>query len=132
MKQCLISFFSTVKTLLLLLVCFYSLKGFAQGGSEYYRSLLDTTLYCQSLAQARNLTVILPTTFNVIRKTKYPLLIVFDRQNRGIFRQMVESIDYLTRFDAMPEAIIIGVTSGQQRTLETSLVPKMEKRPAKN
>jgi hypothetical protein len=124
MKQCLISFFSTVKTLLLLLVCFYSLKGFAQGSSEYYRSPLDTTLYSQSLAQARNLTVILPTTFNVIRKTKYPLLIVFDRQNRGIFRQMVESIDYLTRFDAMPEAIIIGVTSGQQRTLETSLRSK--------
>ncbi|HEX8504145.1 MAG TPA: hypothetical protein VF630_02170, partial [Hymenobacter sp.] len=111
MKQCLFSFFSNVKTFFLLLVCFYSLEGFAQGGSEYYRSPLDTTLYSKSLAQVRKLTVILPTTFNVTRKTKYPLIIVFDRQNRGIFRQTVESIDYLTRFDAMPEAIIIGVTS---------------------
>ena len=127
MKQCLFSFFSNVKTLLLLLVCFYPFEGFAQAGSEYYRSPLDTTLYSKPLAQVRKLTVILPTTFNAARKTKYPLIVVFDRQNRGIFRQVFESIDYLTRFDAMPEVIIIGITSERQRTLETSLRSENEK-----
>lgn len=107
--------------LFLLLGCLQAFDGFAQTGSEYYRAPLDTTLYSKSLAQVRKLTVILPTTFNAARRTKYPLIIVFDRQNRGIFRQIVESIDYLTRFDAMPEAVIIGISSAQQRTLETSL-----------
>ena len=121
MKHYLFSFFSKVRTLLIIIICFHSLDGFAQVGSEYYHSPLDTILYSKSLAQVRKLTIILPTTFNAVRSTKYPLVVVFDRQNRGIFRQIFESIDYLTRFDAMPEAVIVGITSEQQRALETSL-----------
>ena len=68
------------------------------------------------------MTIILPTTFNPKRKTKYPLILVFDRQNRAIFRQIFESINYLNRFDEIPEAVIIGLTTDpRQRNLETSL-----------
>lgn len=127
MDYCLFSCFAKVKRLLLVLIYLSPLHGSSQVGSEYYRGPVDTTLYSKPLAQIRQLTVILPTTFNAARKTKYPLIIVFDRQNRGIFRQVVESIDYLTRFDAMPEAVIIGVTSERQRTVETSLRSDNEK-----
>lgn len=94
----------------------------AQVASDYYRNPADTSLYSTALAQTRQLTIILPTTFNPNRKTKYPLIIVFDRQNKAIFRQLVESINYLNRFDEIPEAVIIGITSAsEQRDLETSL-----------
>lgn len=95
----------------------------AQVESEYYRNPADTTLYSKALGQNRRLTVILPTTFNPAKKTKYPLIIIFDRQNRAIFRQIFESVNYLNRFDQIPEAIIIGVTTTPgQRNDETSLL----------
>lgn len=94
----------------------------AQVASDYYGNPVDTSLYSLALAQTRQLTVILPTTFNPKRKTKYPLILVFDRQNKAIFRQLFESINYLNRFDEIPEAVIVGLTTDpQQRNLETSL-----------
>ena len=95
----------------------------AQVGSEYYQNPTDTTLYSKAFGQNRKLTIVLPTTFNSAKKTKYPLIIVFDRQNRAIFRQIVESINYLNRFDQIPEAVIVGVTTDpEQRNDETSLL----------
>lgn len=100
----------------------------AQMASDYYRNPADTSLYSTALAQTRQLTISLPTTFNPKRKTKYPLIIVFDQQNKAIFRQLFESINYLNRFDEIPETVIIDLTSTpQQRDLETSLPTDRQK-----
>ncbi|OUJ67372.1 alpha/beta hydrolase-fold protein [Hymenobacter crusticola] len=117
---------ATPRLLLLIVLCLVGLPARAQTKSDYYQNPTDTTLYSRALAQPRQLTVILPTTFNPARKTKYPLILVFDRQNQDIFRQLYESINYLTRFDAMPEAVIVGLTSSpSQRNRETSLPADM-------
>lgn len=99
-------------------------SGFAQTASEYYQSPFDTTISSASLGEKRAFTVILPRTFNKANASKFPLIIVFDRQNKRIFRQIFESINYLVSFDEAPEAVIIGVhtQNNRNRLLETSLL----------
>ena len=101
---------------------------FGQAESEYYKAPSDTTLTSKYLNEKRGLTVILPKNFSKIKASKYPLIIVFDRQNKRIFRQIFESINYLVSFDEMPEAIIIGITTenNYNRVLETSFLASME------
>jgi enterochelin esterase-like enzyme len=103
---------------------------FGQTESEYYKSSTDTIFNSKCLNEKRGITVILPKNFSKTKSTKYPLIIVFDKQNKRIFRQIFESINYLVSFDEMPEAIIIGISStdnNYKRVLETSFKPSMDK-----
>lgn len=97
---------------------------FAQTPSEYYQPAFDTTIHSASLGEKRAVTVILPRSFNKANASRYPLIIVFDRQNKRIFRQVFESINYLVSFDEAPEAVIIGIytENNRNRLLETSLL----------
>ena len=101
---------------------------FGQTESEYYKAPSDTTLTSKYLNEKRGITVILPKNFSKTKASKYPLIIVFDRQNKRIFRQLFESINYLVSFDEMPEAIIIGISTenNYNRVLETSFLASME------
>lgn len=111
--------------LFLLLACPAS----GQSASEYYRSPVDTVLFSRYLNEARPVTILLPRTFSPEKETKFPLIIVFDRQNKRIFRQIFEDINYLVSFDELPEAVIIGISTenNQRRYLETSFLASDEK-----
>lgn len=105
----------------ILLSCFcFSVK--AQSPSEYYQASLDTVVNSKILNEKKKITVILPKSFTPSKATKYPLVIVFDRQNKKIFRQIYESINYLVSFSEMPECVIVGVTTDDnKRVFETLL-----------
>ena len=107
---------------------------FGQTESEYYKAPGDTTFTSKYLNEKRGITVILPKNFSNTKTSKYPLIIVFDRQNKRIFRQLFESINYLVSFDEMPEAIIIGITTenNYNRVLETSFLASMENAKGEN
>ena len=102
-------------------ICFgFSVAG--QSPSEYYQSSIDTVVESKILNEKKKITVILPRGFSKSKATKFPLLIVFDRQNKKIFRQIYESINYLVSFSEMPECVIVGVTTDDnKRTFETLL-----------
>ncbi len=110
------------KIIPLLLVLFISYSSSGQSQSELYGSPIDTLLFSKSLNVNKKVTVILPTTYSKENRTKFPLIIVFDRQNKGIFRNIFETINYLVYQSAMPESIIVGITSdNMERNIETSL-----------
>lgn len=95
---------------------------FGQTESAYYKTPFDTTLSSEYLGEDCKISVILPKGFSKLNSTKFPLIIVFDRQNKMIFRQIFESINYLVSFGEMPESVIIGVsTDDNKRNNETSL-----------
>ncbi len=116
-----------MKSVFFLGCLFLSILTFGQTESEYYQAPKDTTLPSKFLNEKRNLTIILPRTFNKAKATKFPLIVVFDRQNKRIFRQTFEAINYLVSFDEMPEAVIIGISTenNQKRLRETSLKSSM-------
>ena len=105
----------------ILFSCFsFSVAG--QSPSQYYQASIDTVVKSKFLNENKNITVILPKSFSKSKATKFPLIIVFDRQNKKIFRQVYESINYLVSFSEMPECVIVGVTTDDnKRTLETLL-----------
>lgn len=110
----------TTFVLFCLLLTFFAV---GQTESDYYQSPQDTTLLSKYLGEKRSISIILPKSFSKTKPTKFPLIVVFDRQNKRIFRQTFEAINYLVSFDEMPEAVIIGISTenNQKRFLETSL-----------
>lgn len=111
----------------ILFSCFgFSVAG--QSQSEYYQSSIDTVVGSKILNENKKITVILPKGFSKSKASKFPLIIVFDRQNKKIFRQIYESINYLVSFSEMPESVIVGVTTDDnKRTYETLLSTSSKK-----
>jgi hypothetical protein len=122
------------KIVLALLIFFIGQIAFGQSESEYYKSPTDTILTSKYLNEKRGITVILPKNFSKAKASQYPLIIVFDRQNKRVFRQIFESINYLVSFDEMPEAVIIGVSTenNYNRVRETSLLSSMDNAKGEN
>ena len=113
-----------------LLFTFYPDFLFSQSKSEYYNAPIDTVLTSKSLDKKEEITVILPREYNKNKLTKYPVIIVFDRQNKKEFREIFESINYLVSFDGMPASVIIGIKSENNnngRYLETSFLSSTKK-----
>ncbi|WP_322548946.1 hypothetical protein [Flavobacterium psychraquaticum] len=68
---------------------------FGQAESEYYFQGKDTIIYSNALKENRKITISLPVTFTKEKATKFPVIIVFDSQNKRIYRQTYETINYL-------------------------------------
>ena len=116
------------KLLFLLLSVGFGFLSRAQTASDYYQAPIDTFLSSRYLGEKRKVTVILPSGFSTSKATRFPLIVVFDRQNRRIFRQTFESINYLVSFDEMPAAVVIGIsTDDRKRFFETSLLASTER-----
>ncbi|WP_322548944.1 alpha/beta hydrolase-fold protein [Flavobacterium psychraquaticum] len=101
---------------------------FGQAESEYYFQGKDTIIYSNALKENRKITISLPVTFTKEKATKFPVIIVFDSQNKRIYRQTYETINYLVSFDELPESIIIGINSetNYNRYLDTSFLSTNE------
>jgi predicted alpha/beta superfamily hydrolase len=106
---------------LFFILSFTSLYG--QTKSEYYSEGTDTIIFSKFLNENKKITINLPKTYNTYRDSKFPIILIFDRQNNKNYRQIFEIINYLVSFDEIPESIIIGISSDNHsnRYLETSL-----------
>jgi predicted alpha/beta superfamily hydrolase len=108
-----------------LLFIFFPFCLLAQSKSNFYNAPIDTILASKYLSRNEEITISLPRAFSKDRPSKFPVIIVFDRQNQMEYREIFESINYLVSFGGMPESVIIGIKSdnGNGRLLESSFLP---------
>ena len=86
---------------------------------ERYKKLADTTIISKYLGYDKNITVTVPFEWQEDLNRDFPLIIVFDRQNRRSHNYILNTIDYLTSNEQMPSSIIISVGSERNRFVET-------------
>ncbi len=110
---------SKIIYVLFLTLCI-SNNGFAQE-YERYKKLVDTTITSKHLGFDKNITVTVPFEWQDGVNQEFPLIIVFDKQNKRSHQYILNTIDYLTSNEQMPSSVIISVQSEQKyRYLETS------------
>lgn len=87
---------------------------------ERYKTLKDTILNSTSLGFNKKISIMVPIEWQKKSKNKFPLIIVFDKQNKRSNNYILNTIDYLTSNEQIPSSIIISVESEQRyRYLET-------------
>jgi enterochelin esterase-like enzyme len=87
-----------------------------------YQIPINLSVPSSALKDTETVELILPREFDTGRNTTYPVLFVFDKQNRSIYKNTLQSIDYLTAVMQMPPCIIVGISyadniSRSKRTL---------------
>lgn len=86
-------------------------------GQEYnvYKPKIDTSFVSKYLAYEKKISITLPEDWQENSAKKYPLIIIFDSQNKRSYNQIINTIDYLTASDQMPLSIIIGIESDSDK-----------------
>ncbi|MGK0414705.1 MAG: hypothetical protein ACJA1B_002933 [Polaribacter sp.] len=98
------------------LAIFLSQILFAQRYSVY-KSKIDTSFVSLHLGYEKKISVILPDNWQSNNQKKYPLIIVFDRQNKRSNHHIIYTIDYLIASEQMPRAIIISIASENSKRI---------------
>lgn len=87
---------------------------------ERYKKLKDTIINSTNLGFDKKISVLVPIEWQKKTKNKFPLIIIFDRQNKRSNNYILNSIDYLTSNEQIPSSVIISVESEQRyRYIET-------------
>ncbi|RQO40635.1 hypothetical protein DBR39_06755 [Chryseobacterium sp. KBW03] len=108
------------KYLLLLLIFTSATSSLLAQNYERYKILKDTIINSTSLGFEKKISVMVPIEWQKKSKNKFPLIIVFDKQNKRSNNYILNTIDYLTSNEQIPSSIIISVESEQRyRYLET-------------
>ncbi|WP_336702446.1 alpha/beta hydrolase [Chryseobacterium indologenes] len=108
------------KYLLFLLIFTSATSSLLAQNYERYKILKDTILKSTSLGFEKKISVMVPIEWQKKSGNKFPLIIVFDRQNKRSNHYILNTIDYLTSNEQIPSSIIISVESEQRyRYLET-------------
>ena len=85
----------------------FLLPFFNFGQTEYF------TINSQILQDKRELKLQLPRTYNSSGDQRYPLIVVFD--GNYLFEPIAGTVDYLSYWNEIPEAIIIGINQSETR-----------------
>ncbi|UPT65921.1 MAG: alpha/beta hydrolase-fold protein [Sphingobacteriales bacterium JAD_PAG50586_3] len=87
-----------------------------------YKQFEDLTLESANLGYKKFMRVYVPEGYDANSSKKYPLIIIFDRQNTINCTYQLQTIGYLTTFDQMPQSVIITIASHpNKRGAETTL-----------
>lgn len=87
---------------------------------ERYKKLKDTVIHSTNLGFDKKISVLVPVEWQKEIKNDFPLIIVFDKQNKRSNNYILNTIDYLTSNEQMPSSVIISVESEQRyRYIET-------------
>ena len=81
----------------------------AQEYSSYEESF-QSNLYSETLKDSVILEITLPKGIKNNTDAKYPIIYLLDRQNQNNYKYNLNTIDYLTSLQWMPEAIVVGIT----------------------
>lgn len=85
-----------------------------------YQAPITLRLPSQAMKDTETVELILPREYTTSKLATYPVLFVFDKQNRFIYQNTINNIDYTTAMMRMPACIIVGITyTGANRTLRT-------------
>jgi enterochelin esterase-like enzyme len=94
----------------LLLVFFFlvSTFSFSQTLSQY-RAGKSMRMYVTGIKDSLRTEVFIPREAELAPDRKYPVIFLFDRQNRSNYLYNLQTIDYLTGFANMPPAVLVGI-----------------------
>jgi pimeloyl-ACP methyl ester carboxylesterase len=85
---------------------------------NFYGSQHQNVYTCLGSSQKINYELLLPRDFEMVKKNqKLPLFVVFDMQNKSIYKNALNTIDYLSSLNNLPSSCIMGVgfNDGMQR-----------------
>ncbi len=109
------------KLLLIIMLLVTRSSGFSQS-PERYKKLQDTLIVSNDLGYQKHLSITVPRDYQEGLNQKYPLILIFDTQNKRSYNYLLNTIDYLTSNEQMPASIIVGIESEpDKRWKETSL-----------
>lgn len=66
-------------------------------------------MYVTGIKDSLRMEVFLPREAELAPDRKYPVIFLFDRQNRSNYLYNLQTIDYLTGFANMPPAVLVGI-----------------------
>lgn len=88
---------------------------------ERYKKLKEVTISSKYLGFDKNISITVPIEWQSNMDSRFPLIIIFDKQNQRSHNYILNTIDYLTSTEQMPSSVIISVASEQRyRYMETS------------
>jgi hypothetical protein len=104
------------------LVCIISLLNATAQDVSNYKLPINLSVPSPALKDTETVELILPRVLDISRDITYPVLFVFDKQNAFIYKNTLQTIDYLTAMMQMPPCIIVGISyadniSRSKRTL---------------
>lgn len=85
---------------------------------NFYLANQSDNFKCSASGESIRFETLLPRDFELIRAhQKLPLIIVFDEQNQSIYKNTLNTIDYLTSLSNMPSSCVLGIgfQDGMQR-----------------
>lgn len=99
---------------------------------ESYQKLKDTTFYSHHLGYAKELSIVVPLEWDTAIAKKFPVILIFDKQNKRSNQYILNTIDYMTTNYQMPSCVVISVASSfEKRYAETVHQPTTSKGKAK-
>lgn len=93
---------------------------------ERYRHLSDTTIVSKHLGFPKNITVTVPIEWQADIDKDFPLIVIFDRQNRRSHDYIIRTIDYLTSNEQMPSCVIVSLESTQEHRYRETQYPSSD------
>jgi predicted alpha/beta superfamily hydrolase len=108
----------------LFILSFFLLYSTVQGQEfERYKTLNDTLFFSTALGFEKKISITVPREYQQGGNTTgYPLIIIFDTQNKRSYQYIQRTIDYLTSNEQMPASVVLGVESVmEKRYAETQL-----------
>lgn len=81
---------------------------------ERYKKLKDSAVNSKHLGFTKKISVLVPIEWQDDLKNNFPLIIVFDSQNKRSHNYIIQTIDYITSTEQMPSSVIISVESEQR------------------
>jgi hypothetical protein len=105
-----------------ILAIFLSLSFLGAKAQEMHNlhAATEHSMMSSAMGKSMNYSLYLPRTMDVSNATKYPVAIIFDRQNTRGCINSVQALDYLMASFAMPEFIVVTIEQ-QNRFYETSV-----------
>lgn len=85
---------------------------------NFYGSQEENVYTCPGSSQKINYELLFPRDFEMVKKNqKLPLFVVFDKQNKSIYKNALNTIDYLSSLNNLPSSCVLGIgfNDGMQR-----------------
>jgi predicted alpha/beta superfamily hydrolase len=81
---------------------------------ERYKKLEDISIQSKNLGFEKKISITVPVEWQRNVDKKFPLIIIFDKQNARSHNYIINAIDYLTGNEQMPSSVIVSVNSDQE------------------
>ncbi len=89
---------------------------------QRYKAPKDTLFSSKYLKYDKEISITLPREYQQNLPNTFPLIVVFDSQNKMSYNYILQTIDYLTSNEQMPASIVVGIKSAQNKRYRETLL----------